>query len=84
TDPVRMGTVLYVTAEVIRQIAILTQPYTPTASAKLLDVLGVDEGARDFAVLGTAGRLAAGTTLPKPEPVFPRYVEPETADEMSA
>ncbi len=84
TDPERMGTVLYVTAEVIRQIAILTQPYTPTASAKLLDGLAVEEGARDFAALGAAGRLAAGTALPKPEPVFPRYVEPEPADSPDA
>src|SRR6266850_2368784 len=34
TDPPRQGTVLYVTAEVIRQIAILTQPVMPVASAK--------------------------------------------------
>ncbi|MBV9740003.1 MAG: methionine--tRNA ligase, partial [Hyphomicrobiales bacterium] len=44
TDPARQHTVLYVTAEVIRQIAILTQPVMPTASAKLLDALGVPDG----------------------------------------
>ena len=29
TDPARQGTVLYVTAEVIRQVAILAQPFMP-------------------------------------------------------
>ncbi|PLX39459.1 MAG: methionine--tRNA ligase [Hyphomicrobiales bacterium] len=77
TDPARMGTVLYVTAEVIRQVAILAQPVMPESAAKLLDVLGVDTDKRDFAQLGAAGRLAGGTVLPKPSPVFPRYVEEE-------
>ena len=41
TDPQRQGTVLYVTAEVLRQIAILAQPFTPEGAAKLLDLLGI-------------------------------------------
>lgn len=77
TDPERMGTVLYVTAEVLRQIAILTQPIVPTSASKMLDLLAVDEAARNFATLGEAGRLVPGTELPKPTPVFPRYVEQE-------
>jgi methionyl-tRNA synthetase len=77
TDPARQGTVLYVTAEVVRQIAILTQPVMPAASAKMLDSLGVGEGeARTFAALGGEKRIAPGTTLPAPVGVFPRYVEP--------
>jgi methionyl-tRNA synthetase len=77
TDPVRQGTVLYVTAEVIRQVAILAQPFVPQAAARLLDLLAVPAGQRDFAALGT--RIAAGRALPPPAPVFPRYVEPEAA-----
>jgi methionyl-tRNA synthetase len=80
TDPVRQGTVLYVTAEVIRQVAILAQPTMPDSSAKLLDLLAVPPGERTFADLGGAHRLAAGTTLPAPAPVFPRYVDPEKAE----
>ena len=79
TDPERMGTVLYVTAEVIRQVAILCQPFMPDSAGKLLDVIAVDAGERDFDRLGGAGRLAPGTALPKPQPVFPRYVEEETS-----
>jgi methionyl-tRNA synthetase len=77
TDPDRQKTVLYVTAEVVRQVAILTQPVMPDASSKLLDSLGIpdEKGARDFAALGT--RIKAGTPLPPPVGVFPRYVEPK-------
>lgn len=76
TDPVRQKTVLYVTAEVVRQIAILAQPAMPTASSLLLDSLGVPEGERNFAMLGGAKRIAPGSTLPAPTPAFPRYIEP--------
>jgi methionyl-tRNA synthetase len=77
TNPARMGTVLYVTAEVIRQVAILVQAVMPVSGAKLLDLLNVPGEARDFAALGPKGRLAPGTALPGPRPTFPRYVEPE-------
>ena len=43
---------LYVTAEVVRQVAILAQPVMPDSSAKLLDSLGIPGTARDFAALG--------------------------------
>jgi methionyl-tRNA synthetase len=76
TDPQRQGTVLYVTAEVIRQVAILAQPFMPVAAGKLLDLLGVPADARDFTRLGADQRMAPGTQLPTPAPVFPRYVEP--------
>lgn len=75
TDPARQKTVLYVTAEVIRQIGILTQPFMPASSAKLLDLLALPGDARDFASLSV--RLKSGTQLPPPAPVFPRYVEPK-------
>jgi methionyl-tRNA synthetase len=79
TDPARQKTVLYVTAEVVRQIAILTQPVMPAASSKLLDSLGIPEGERNFAGLGGARRIAPGTVLPAPQGVFPRYIEPSAA-----
>jgi methionyl-tRNA synthetase len=75
TDPKRQGTVLYVTAEVIRQIAILSSPFMPAAAAQLLDLLAVPAGERHFAHLGGDQRIAFGSTLPAPTPVFPRYVD---------
>jgi len=80
TNPPRMATILYVTAEVLRQIAILVQPIMPESAGRLLDQLGVRRDARDFSRLGAAGRLAAGTELPPPQAVFPRYVAAETSE----
>jgi methionyl-tRNA synthetase len=79
TDPPRQRTVLYVTAEVVRQIAILAQPVMPDSSARLLDSLGIAADARDFASLGGAARIEPGTKLPAPVGIFPRYIEPTAA-----
>jgi methionyl-tRNA synthetase len=79
TDPARQGTVLYVTAEVLRQIAILAQPFMPASAGKLLDLLAVPASERSFAFLDGKHRIAAGAKLPAPAPVFPRYVEPPAA-----
>jgi methionyl-tRNA synthetase len=79
TDPARQRTVLYVTAEVVRQIAILVQPVMPESAGRLLDSLGIPPEARGFAALGGAARIAPGTVLPVPTGVFPRYVEPSAA-----
>ncbi len=73
TDPDRMATVLYVLAETIRRLGILVQPVMPDSAAKILDLVAVAPDARDFAALDQ--KLVPGTALPKPEPVFPRYVE---------
>ena len=77
TNPRRMGTILYVTAEVTRQIAILVQPVMPKSAGRLLDQLGVSNDVRDFAALRPNGRLNPGTGLPAPQAVFPRHVEVE-------
>ena len=69
TDPARMATVLWVLAETVRRLAILTQPFMPHSSAKLLDLLAVPEGARSFAAFGDA--LRPGTPLPAPDRRLP-------------
>ncbi|MFA5949725.1 MAG: methionine--tRNA ligase [Hyphomicrobium sp.] len=89
TDPKRMETILYVTAEVVRQFAILATPAMPELAPKLLDLLAIggrdpatDEAGlpRAFRSLGPAGRLVPGTAIAEPQGVFPRYVDPnETA-----
>ena len=78
TNPERMATVLYVTMEAIRQLAILAQPFVPSSAAKMLNMLHVAENARGFSSLGKSGRLVPGAILPAPEPVFPRYLPKET------
>jgi methionyl-tRNA synthetase len=74
TDPERMNTVLYTLAETIRHLAIMAQSFVPAAAGKLLDQLAVSGGSRDFAALAAAP-LVPGTRLPKPEGIFPRFVE---------
>jgi methionyl-tRNA synthetase len=78
SDVERMNTVLYVTLEVVRIVAILVQPVMPGSAAKLLEVLGQgtadDDASRQFAAIGTP--LVPGTPLPAPTPIFPKYEEP--------
>ncbi len=73
TDPERMGTVLYVTAEIVRVVAIMAQPVMPQSCEKLLDLLAVDKAGRAFSNI--AEPLVSGGDLPAPVGVFPRYVE---------
>ncbi|MGH7735626.1 MAG: methionine--tRNA ligase, partial [Gemmatimonadales bacterium] len=73
TDATRMGTVLYVVADVLRRLAILAQPFMPGSCGRLLDQLAVPAEHRSFADLERM--LPPGVTLPKPAGVFPRFVE---------
>jgi methionyl-tRNA synthetase len=76
TDPSRMATVLYVLAEVIRRLALVTQAFVPEASAKILDQLAVPGDARSLASFADqAAALQPGATLPPPSGVFPRLVD---------
>lgn len=78
TDPARMQTVLYTLAECIRHLAILLQPFMPDSTARMLDQLAIAEDARGFDSLDADHALAAGTSLPKPQGIFPRFVETES------
>ena len=75
TDVARMATVLYVLADVIRCLAIVMQPVTPTAAGKMLDQLKIPADKRGFDALATP--IAPGTAIDKPEGVFPRIMEEE-------
>jgi len=79
TDLDRMGDVLWVLAETLRQVAILIQPVMPEASAALLDQLVVPDDARGFDQLGQGSHMQGGQAIDKPVPIFPRYVEEESA-----
>jgi len=79
SDPPRMATVLYVLAETIRHLGLLTQPVMPQASARILELVGVAEAQRSFAHVGPAHALVPGTPLPPPQGVFPRFIDPPAA-----
>jgi len=75
TDPARMGEVLAVIMETVRQVAILVQPIMPESASTLLDQLNIPDTERDFTRVGGSFRPAAGTGIDKPQPVFPRFVD---------
>jgi methionyl-tRNA synthetase len=79
TDPARMETVLWTTAETVRRVALLCQPFIPGSAEKLLDLLAVPMEQRAFAYVGDDYALKPGTSLPTPQGVFPRYVEQNEA-----
>jgi methionyl-tRNA synthetase len=70
-DQARFATVLYTTCEAVRIAALLVQPVMPDSAGKLLDLLGQRPDQRTLAAVGA--RLEAGTALPAPTGVFPRY-----------
>ena len=47
-DPQRQGTILYVTAEVLRCVGIMAQPFMPSSAARLLELLAVPPEEREF------------------------------------
>lgn len=75
TDPKRMEHVLYVLAEVIRCIAIISSPFMPDASSKFLDILSIPQDKRSLSALQKNDALAPGVVILPPEPVFPRFTE---------
>ncbi len=77
TDLARFETILAVTLETLRLVGLMTQPFMPVASAKLLDLLSVDPTCRDFTFMNAQAHIEAGTPLPAPQAIFPRYVETE-------
>jgi methionyl-tRNA synthetase len=79
TDMERMQTVLYVLAEVIRQVAILMQPVCPTSAGQMLDQLSIPEDQRTFAYLGANHAIQSGTPLDKPQGIFPRFADEDPA-----
>lgn len=84
TDKDRMATVLYVTVEALRSVALLYQPLIPASASKLLDLLAVPSERRMFADVGADAALTPGTPLPKPEGVFPRVEDPDAPKDGAA
>ena len=70
TDPERMQQVLSLIAEIIRIIAILAQPFMPDSANKMLNMLNIPEGSRNFDALETP--LTEGHVIRKPEIIFMR------------
>ena len=78
TDPERADSVLYYTAESIRQLVIMLRWVMPESCDKMLDLLAQPEDARDFGSLNQS--IKPGIELPQPKGIFPRLELPEGSD----
>ncbi len=76
TDPARMATVLYVTADTVRRLAIPMLAFVPASAARLLDQLAVENDDRTLSAALNANSLLANTVLPLPQGVFARVEKP--------
>ena len=72
TDPARMATVLYVTADTVRRLTIPMLAFVPKSAARLLDQLAVPDDERLLVDAVVANKLEPGTDLPVPQGVFAR------------
>ncbi|WP_108810000.1 methionine--tRNA ligase [Sphingorhabdus sp. Alg231-15] len=79
TDPARADTVLYYTAESIRQLAIMLRWVIPESCDKMLDLLSQSPDERDFEHM--TNRIESGLALPAPTGIFPRLETPATNGE---
>ena len=76
TDPERMATVLYRTADTVRRLTIPMLAFVPASAARLLDQLAVPEEDRILPLALVRDRLVPGTELPVPQGVFARLEKP--------
>jgi methionyl-tRNA synthetase len=72
TDPERMASVLYRTADTVRRLTIPMLAFVPEAAARLLDQLAVPTEDRILPLALVRDRLVPGSELPAPQGVFAR------------
>ncbi|MFI5427344.1 hypothetical protein [Aeromicrobium sp. UC242_57] len=77
----RLATILTTAAEGLRVLAVLLNPVMPKASAGLWDALGAESTLGALAdqridAVAAWGQLPAGTTITKPDSLFPRIEAP--------
>ena len=77
----RLATVLYNLAETIRLVAVMLKPYLTKSPDVILDSLGIDPATVTDFSSAHFGVLAAGSTVKKTAPLFPRIdINKELAD----
>ncbi|KAF8822237.1 putative Methionine--tRna ligase [Cardiosporidium cionae] len=73
TEEERPKTVVYVTLELLRRLAILLHPLLPKASSDILNKLDVNSRKRQFMHLEEKFSLQPEVMLQKPSPLFQKY-----------
>ena len=75
TDPKRVETILYISLQLVANLAIAFEPFLPFSSAKLRQMLNIDNF--DWDQLGSTDLLKPGHQLAEPELLFEK-IEDET------
>ncbi len=75
TDPKRVETILYISLQLVANLAIAFEPFLPFSSAKLRKLININEF--DWNQLGSTDLLKAGHQLGEPELLFEK-IEDET------
>lgn len=65
-----MNSILFITADLIRRIAIWLQPFVPNSAGKILDLLNINQDDRNFMAFNK--NLVTGHKIEKPTPIFLR------------
>ena len=75
TNIEEMKLVLYILAEIIRNISIMLLPFIPDSANKILDQLAINSKKRDYKYIGDIAKLLPRNVLPRPSVIFPRIVK---------
>ena len=79
TDPKRVETILYISLQLVANLAIAFEPFLPFSSAKLRKMINID--CFDWNQLGATDLLAPGHQLAEPELLFEK-IEDETIQQQ--
>ncbi len=85
----RLATVLYTAAEALRIVCLLVHPVMPQAAKRIWKQLGLqgnlaDEQLPDTVAMENWGKLQPGTSIGKPEAIFPRVDKAEATERIEA
>jgi methionyl-tRNA synthetase len=81
----RKSTVLWTASELIRIVAALAYPVLPASTAKIWTLLGQTDSLGSFPLDGLRwGQLSPGTSLGRPQTLFPRVEKNEAIERIEA
>ncbi len=72
----KLDTALYSLAETLRVVAAALRPFLPRTSLRMAEQLGVTHGKGAWSDELRWGQIEPGTTVRKPEPIFPKLEAP--------
>ncbi|MDR1993052.1 MAG: methionine--tRNA ligase [Nitrososphaerota archaeon] len=78
TDKERAATIFYVAAQIVKAIAVLTEPFMPTTAQQLWQTLNLPQTVKQSKFTDALVPLVAGHQILKPQPLFHKIETDET------